>query len=141
LWLLLEIASVAAAAQSGFRNSMSYSNSCRQRRCLELIAAAVTALIAVTASAQAPAGTAMPPGHPQKAAATRAPRIDINSAGAAELKTLPGVGDAEAKKIIAGRPWLTKIDLVTKGVLAEGVYVAIKDRVVALQPTPPVSRK
>jgi len=121
---------------------MPYSNPSRQRRCIELIAGAVIALVAVTALAQAPAGTAMPPGHPQKPpAAAQAPRIDLNSAGAAELKTLPGVGDAEAKKIIAGRPWLTKIDLVTKGVLAEGVYVAIKDRVIALQPTPPVSRK
>jgi len=137
----LEIASVAAAAEAGFGNNMPYSKSIRQRRCLELIAAAAIALIAATASAQAPAGKAMPPGQPQKPAAAQAARIDINSAGAAELKTLPGVGDAEAKKIIAGRPWLTKIDLVTKGVLAEGVYVAIKDRVVALQPMPPVSRK
>jgi len=137
----LEIAQAAAAVQSGFRNNMPYSNPIRQRRCLELIAAAAIALIAATASAQAPAGKAMPPGQSQKPAPTQAPRIDINSAGAAELKTLPGVGDAEAKKIIAGRPWLTKIDLVTKGVLGEGVYVAIKDRVVGLQRTPPVSRK
>ena len=121
---------------------MPYSKPSRQRRCLELIAGSAIALVAATASAQAPAAKAVPPGHPQKAAAaTPAPRIDINSAGAAELKTLPGVGDPEAKKIIAGRPWLTKIDLVTKGVLAEGVYVAIKDRVIALQPKPPVSSK
>lgn len=121
---------------------MPYSNPSKQRRCIELLAGAAVALVAASASAQAPAGKALPPGHPQKAAAaTAVQRVDLNSAGAAELKTLPGIGDAEAKKIITGRPWLTKIDLVTKGVLAEGVYVAIKDRVVALQPTQPVSRK
>jgi radical SAM superfamily enzyme with C-terminal helix-hairpin-helix motif len=59
----------------------------------------------------------------------------------AALKTLPGIGDAEARKIIAGRPWLTKADLVTKGVLAEGRYVAIRNRIVAANPGGPAQAR
>jgi DNA uptake protein ComE-like DNA-binding protein len=64
--------------------------------------------------------------------------VDINRAGLAELKTLPGIGDAEARKIVAGRPWPTKADLVTKGVIDEGKYLAIRNRIVAANPGGPV---
>lgn len=68
-------------------------------------------------------------------------RVDINGASRAELKTLPGIGEAEATKIIAGRPYLTKIDLVTKNVLPEGVYLALRDQIIAKQSGLPVSKK
>jgi competence protein ComEA len=79
-----------------------------------------------------------PPGHPAIAhkEATRSwpvKRIDINKASRTELKTLPGIGDAEADKIVARRPFLTKADLVTQNVLPEGIYVSIKNRIVASQ--------
>jgi DNA uptake protein ComE-like DNA-binding protein len=120
---------------------MQYSNLRRRHRVLEVVLALSGAMVCAVALAQSPPATAtMPPGHPAGAPKQAAPavpvkRIDINSAGASELKTIPGIGDAEAKKIIAGRPWLTKIDLVNKGVLPEGVYVAVRDRIVAVQPT------
>ncbi|OGS99637.1 MAG: hypothetical protein A3F73_14315 [Gallionellales bacterium RIFCSPLOWO2_12_FULL_59_22] len=60
--------------------------------------------------------------------------IDINSASAAELKKLPGIGDAEARKIVAGRPYGSKFWLVTNNILLEGTYSGIKDRIVARQP-------
>lgn len=59
--------------------------------------------------------------------------VDINSASKKELKTLPGIGDAEAEKIIKNRPYLTKVDLVSKGVLGEGPYLALRDRMIAFQ--------
>ena len=59
--------------------------------------------------------------------------VDINSAGKAELKTLPGIGDAEADKIIAGRPYLTKAHLVTHSIIPAGTYESIKGRIVAMQ--------
>ena len=59
--------------------------------------------------------------------------VDINSASKKELKTLPGIGDAEADKIIQNRPYLTKTDLVSKGVLGEGPYLALRDRMIAFQ--------
>lgn len=66
--------------------------------------------------------------------------VDINSAGRAELKTLPGVGDAEADKIIANRPYLSKAELVTKKVLPTGPFLSLKSRVVAMQKTQPKAK-
>lgn len=66
-------------------------------------------------------------------AAARVKLVDINSAGKAELKTLPGIGDAEADKIIAGRPFLSKAILVTHKILPQGVYLTLKARIIAKQ--------
>jgi len=57
--------------------------------------------------------------------------LDLNRASKDELKKLPGVTDALADKIIAGRPYLTKARLVTQNVVSMGVYQGIKDKVVA----------
>ncbi|MBL8286895.1 MAG: helix-hairpin-helix domain-containing protein [Rubrivivax sp.] len=59
--------------------------------------------------------------------------LDINSAPAARLATLPGVGPAEAARIVAHRPYLSKAELVTRQVVPEGVFLGIKDRIVAVQ--------
>ena len=64
-------------------------------------------------------------------AATVAPQLDLNSATAAELEALPGVGKAYAARIIAGRPYTDKRQLVSKGILPEAVYRRIRERVVA----------
>ncbi len=63
--------------------------------------------------------------------------IDINGASLDQLKTLPGIGDAEAKRIVAGRPYLSKASLVTEHVLPAGVYQAIRHRIIAIQHTMP----
>ncbi len=62
-----------------------------------------------------------------------AQRVDINSATKEELIKLPGVSEAYAAKIIAGRPYLTKIHLVTHDVLPYAVYTSIKGRIIARQ--------
>lgn len=66
--------------------------------------------------------------------------VDINSAGRAELKTLPGVGDAEADRIVAARPYLSKAELVTKKVMPTGPYLSLKHRVIALQKSTPKAK-
>ena len=69
---------------------------------------------------------------PASAPAQAAP-VDVNSAGRVRLKTLPGIGDAEADRIIAGRPYLSKADLATRNVIPTGVYLSLKDRIIAKQ--------
>ena len=59
--------------------------------------------------------------------------IDINSATEAELRTIPGIGEAYAKKIIAGRPYRAKNELVEKKILPKGVYDKVKDQIIAKQ--------
>ncbi len=63
--------------------------------------------------------------------------VDINSASRKDLMALPGIGAAEADRIIACRPFLTKADLVTKKVLPAGPFLTLKDRVVAVQKSRP----
>ena len=66
---------------------------------------------------------------PAAAPATATRRLDINSAPAAQLDSLPGIGPARAKAIIAGRPYTEMKDLETKNVLPAGVLSGIRDRV------------
>ena len=75
-----------------------------------------------TAAAKAPAK-----------ATTAAPLLDINSATKEQLETLPGIGDAYAQKIIAGRPYARKDQLVGKNVVPQATYDKIKDSIIAAQ--------
>jgi DNA uptake protein ComE-like DNA-binding protein len=60
--------------------------------------------------------------------------IDVNSATEAELKAIPGIGDAYAAKIVAGRPYANKTQLKSRNILPVPVYEKTKDMIIAKQP-------
>ena len=57
--------------------------------------------------------------------------LDINTATAAQLKALPGMGDAYARRVIAGRPYTAKNQLATRGVIPQAEYEEIRELIVA----------
>jgi competence protein ComEA len=95
------------------------------RRLLALSTIAVAASFAVAQPLPAP--------HSAPFFAPAAPLMDINTATAAQLATLPGIGAAYSAKIVAGRPYTAKNQLVTKGIIPQATYDKIQGLIIAKQ--------
>jgi competence protein ComEA len=104
------------------------------------LAAALALLLAVSLASivvagQEPASKPEAMASPaQMANAAAASKLDINTATADQLKALPGIGDAYSQKIIAGRPYRTKLDLVHRKIILQATYDKVKDLIIAKQP-------
>jgi DNA uptake protein ComE-like DNA-binding protein len=105
----------------------------QQRKFISLLLVAMCAVMLVSAESMALQKKPKAGGAP-KAAAAKVALVDLNSASKAELMAVPGIGEVYAQKIIDGRPYVRKDQLLSKKVIPASTYEKIKDQVIAKQP-------
>jgi DNA uptake protein ComE-like DNA-binding protein len=110
-----------------------------KKQFIQRFVGALVLFFAVSVAMGRPQASTAAPAKPDAKAAQAAPKssalVDINSATADQLDALPGIGKAYSQKIIAGRPYRVKTDLVTKKIIPQATYDKIKGMIIAKQAT------
>jgi competence protein ComEA len=109
-----------------------------ERKLMAQIAVLVFALSLLNGLAAGQAPSSAP--APAAKTAAAADKLDINTATKDQLKALPGIGDAYSQKIIDGRPYRAKNELVQKKIIPQATYDKIKDSIIAHQVKPAPSK-
>ena len=105
-------------------------------RKLTRVLVALFALTLLTGTAFAQAADSSKPAATKKAGKmSKSKLVDINSASKDELDALPGIGAAYSQKIVEGRPYSSKRELVSRNIIPQATYDKIKDQIIAHRAT------
>jgi len=103
-----------------------------RKQLARIFLATCLAILGISAAVSHPQTTKTPAA--KSSAAPAADLVDINTATKDQLDALPGIGAVYSQKIIDGRPYAKKTDLVRKKVIPQATYNKIKDLIIAKQP-------